>query len=236
MSAGRFPDPWPSRQPSWPPPPWIMSGTVLTAWFDLPREQVARLISPSLLPSAGTLGPSRLRFYELDYHAESDPTPDAERRHSARPSSVCQPPTRATVGEISASHMERLRHLHALGTRRVRLADSPRARPPQRRDLGRRHPPERDGGTASSRASGRKPRAITVDAIERRPSRANGPRHGSRRVSCSSRSRNAASFSSSGRYLPQTPATASRVRGNAELAFREPHPLAGLGRRTIASR
>ena len=101
MSTGRFPDPWPSRQPNWPPPPWIMSGTVLTAWFDLPREQVARLISSSLLPSSGTLGPSRLRFYELDYHAESDTTPDAGG--SFREAVVGLPAAyQSTVGEISA--------------------------------------------------------------------------------------------------------------------------------------
>jgi Acetoacetate decarboxylase (ADC) len=68
--AGRFPDPWPSVQPSWPAAPWRMSGTVVTAWFDLPHDALTSLISPSLVPDADDVRPSRLRFYDVDFHSD----------------------------------------------------------------------------------------------------------------------------------------------------------------------
>ena len=63
-------DPWPSMQPSWPAAPWIMTGTVLTAWFRLPRTALEGLMSPSLIPETAEIGPSRLRFYNVDFHSD----------------------------------------------------------------------------------------------------------------------------------------------------------------------
>jgi len=105
MSAQRrFADPWPSRQPNWPAAPWLMAGTVLTAWFQLPREQIEALISRSLVPESGELGPSRLRFYELDYYPDG-PDADAHTGGRFREAVVAFPATfNGTVGEISA-HM-----------------------------------------------------------------------------------------------------------------------------------
>ena len=74
--GNRYIDPWPSMQPSWPAAPWIMTGTVLTAWFQLPREVLEGLISPSLIPQTSEIGQSRLRFYDVDFHSDD---PDARQ-------------------------------------------------------------------------------------------------------------------------------------------------------------
>lgn len=64
----RWRDPWPSVQPDWHDPPWIMSGRAATAWFDLPWELVLRMLSPDLLPAEARSLHSRLRFYDLSFH------------------------------------------------------------------------------------------------------------------------------------------------------------------------
>ena len=63
-----FRDPWPSAQGTWAYPPWRLSGRVLTAWFALPRETVARMLSPDLMAEGDELR-VRLRFYDLAYAA-----------------------------------------------------------------------------------------------------------------------------------------------------------------------
>lgn len=61
--------PWLSAQPSWPRPPWVLSGRVLTAWCELPRELISDAMSPDLLPPGGPSLRTRVRFYDLEYEA-----------------------------------------------------------------------------------------------------------------------------------------------------------------------
>jgi hypothetical protein len=95
-------DPWPSLQPSWPAAPWVMTGRVLTAWYQLSHQALRELISPSLLPDSNEPGLARLRFYDVAFHSEdSDPrqTPDGHFREAviAFPAAY-----KGQVGEISA--------------------------------------------------------------------------------------------------------------------------------------
>jgi len=62
-------DPWPSPQPSWQDPPWMMTGRVLTAWFDAPWEVLDASMSPDLWPKQAPSVRIRLRFYELRFRA-----------------------------------------------------------------------------------------------------------------------------------------------------------------------
>ncbi len=71
-SESRWLDPWPSPQVAFADSPWTMIGRVLTAWFDLPFDVAARVLSPSLHGSelrtrAGQGVPARLRFYDVAY-------------------------------------------------------------------------------------------------------------------------------------------------------------------------
>ena len=70
-------DPWPSLQPDWHDPPWLMRGRAVTAWFEAPWEIVERTLSPDLLPVPASTVPGRLRFYDLTF--------EAVRPHTARP-------------------------------------------------------------------------------------------------------------------------------------------------------
>ena len=52
--------------------PWIMTGRVVTAWFDLPFSVAERVLSPSLhgrelRERRGAGVPSRVRFYDVTY-------------------------------------------------------------------------------------------------------------------------------------------------------------------------
>ena len=40
-----FPHPWPAPQHLWADPPWILSGTSITAWFEVDADVVANLVS-----------------------------------------------------------------------------------------------------------------------------------------------------------------------------------------------
>ena len=100
----RFPDPWPSRQPSWPPAPWLMTGAVLTAWFGLPRDRLTGLMSPCLLPSNDDRRPSRLRFYDVDFLPDADPRHDAQGGHFREAVVGFPAQFETTMGELSA-HM-----------------------------------------------------------------------------------------------------------------------------------
>lgn len=63
-----FSNPWPAPHALWADPPWILSGTAITAWFETDASAVAELLSPSFIPAQGELGtPTRLRFYDIDY-------------------------------------------------------------------------------------------------------------------------------------------------------------------------
>jgi Acetoacetate decarboxylase (ADC) len=62
-------DPWPSAQPSWCDPPWVMRGRVVTGWFDLPWAVVEAVLSPDLAPPRARFVRSRLRFYDLTFEA-----------------------------------------------------------------------------------------------------------------------------------------------------------------------
>jgi hypothetical protein len=74
-------DPWPSLQPDWHDPPWLMSGRAVTAWFDAPWELVERAMSPDLLPEKASTVRGRLRFYDLAFEAIN---PDPARPIAAR--------------------------------------------------------------------------------------------------------------------------------------------------------
>jgi hypothetical protein len=72
----QFIDPWPSRQPGCPATPWIMSGSVVTAWFDLPYGELLEQLSPTLMPNAERVGPSRVRFYDIEYRSADPNSPN----------------------------------------------------------------------------------------------------------------------------------------------------------------
>ena len=63
-----FRDPWPTGQPTWGYPPWRLSGRVVTAWFELPRAAIARMLSPDLMTDGDSMR-VRLRFYDLEFAA-----------------------------------------------------------------------------------------------------------------------------------------------------------------------
>jgi len=46
-----------------------MSGRAATAWFELPWELATELVSPDLLPEKAPTLRSRVRFYDLEFHA-----------------------------------------------------------------------------------------------------------------------------------------------------------------------
>lgn len=62
-------DPWPSPEPAWYDPPWLMRGRSATAWFQAPWEVVEQVMSPDLLPEAAPTVRARLRFYDLEFEA-----------------------------------------------------------------------------------------------------------------------------------------------------------------------
>ena len=70
-AASTWRDPWPSRQPSWQDPPWVLSGRVVTGWFDAPWAMVEASISPDLLPAPSRTVRTRLRFYDLQFEASA---------------------------------------------------------------------------------------------------------------------------------------------------------------------
>src|SRR5579859_4015169 len=75
-------DPWPSLQPDWIDPPWLMKGRAVTAWFDAPWELVEGAMSPDLLPPPTPTVRGRLRFYDLEFTAaEPDPSRPTSATH-----------------------------------------------------------------------------------------------------------------------------------------------------------
>jgi hypothetical protein len=62
-------DPWPSAQPSWSDPPWLVSGRSVTAWFDILWENLEQVMSRDLLPEPASSVRCRLRFYDLRFRA-----------------------------------------------------------------------------------------------------------------------------------------------------------------------
>lgn len=64
----KFPHPWPAPQQLWADPPWILSGTSVTAWFEVDSKVVANLVSPSFQSLCGKEGVfTRLRFYDINF-------------------------------------------------------------------------------------------------------------------------------------------------------------------------
>jgi hypothetical protein len=61
--------PWPSPHPAWQDPPWLLAGRVITAWFMVPWEVAKRAMSPDLMPDPANEVRIRLRFYELTFEA-----------------------------------------------------------------------------------------------------------------------------------------------------------------------
>ena len=76
----RFLDPWPSPESMWADPPWIMSGSSVTAWFGTDADAVRNLLSPSFVPLEGVDGvPTRLRFYDIKFEPR-DGSPQEKAR------------------------------------------------------------------------------------------------------------------------------------------------------------
>lgn len=70
-----FNNPWPAPSQVWNDPPWILSGRCLTAWFETDFNIVKSIISPSFTPRVGASGViTRVRFYDVDFRPEKDPT------------------------------------------------------------------------------------------------------------------------------------------------------------------
>lgn len=64
----KFPHPWPAPQHLWADPPWILSGTSVTAWFEVSPKVVAGLVSPAFQSISGNKGViTRLRFYNINF-------------------------------------------------------------------------------------------------------------------------------------------------------------------------
>ena len=57
---------WPSGQGAWPPPPWRMTGRMLTGYFEMPWNVLEQVVAKDLLPEYAAAVPSRLRFYRLE--------------------------------------------------------------------------------------------------------------------------------------------------------------------------
>lgn len=63
-----FPHPWPAPQHLWADPPWILSGTSITAWFEVDADIVSKLVSPAFKSVSGDKGViTRLRFYDINF-------------------------------------------------------------------------------------------------------------------------------------------------------------------------
>ena len=67
VGVSRRRDPWPSLQPAWHDPPWLLAGRVATAWFRVPWRSLASVMSPDLLPERADSVRTRLRFYDLSF-------------------------------------------------------------------------------------------------------------------------------------------------------------------------
>jgi len=76
-----FSSPWPAPEALWADPPWILSGTAITAWFETDTSAVVEELSPAFVPMRGERGtPTRLRFYEINYEPRDG---DAKARASS---------------------------------------------------------------------------------------------------------------------------------------------------------
>jgi len=60
-------NPWPSPQTPYLDPPWLMRGRAVTAWFDVPWDAVASVMSPDLMPAPAPTVRGRLRFYDMRF-------------------------------------------------------------------------------------------------------------------------------------------------------------------------
>jgi hypothetical protein len=67
--------PWPAPQSLWADPPWILSGTSLTAWFESDSRVVESLVSSNFKSELGETGVvTRLRFYDINFEPrDGDP-------------------------------------------------------------------------------------------------------------------------------------------------------------------
>jgi hypothetical protein len=75
-----FPNPWPAPQHLWADPPWVLSGTSITAWFEVDAKAVANLVSPAFKSLTGDTGViTRLRFYDIKFEPR-DGTPEFKKK------------------------------------------------------------------------------------------------------------------------------------------------------------
>jgi hypothetical protein len=73
-NRAQWSDPWPSGQPTWSDPPWVLRGRVLTAWFRAPWEALESSLSPELRPPKTDQVRIRCRFYDLSFEAVGLPS------------------------------------------------------------------------------------------------------------------------------------------------------------------
>lgn len=79
-----FADPWPAPQHLWADPPWILSGTSITAWFETDLVTVEKLVSPSFKCAIGDKGViTRLRFYDIAFEPR-DGSAEFKKKMSGR--------------------------------------------------------------------------------------------------------------------------------------------------------
>jgi len=77
-----FPNPWPAPQHLWADPPWILSGTSITAWFEVDKKAVVNLVSPAFKSLTGDAGViTRLRYYDIKFEPR-DGTPEFKKKFS----------------------------------------------------------------------------------------------------------------------------------------------------------
>lgn len=77
-----FTNPWPAPQHLWADPPWILSGTSITAWFEVDAKAVANVVSPAFKSLSGETGViTRLRYYDIKFEPR-DGTPKFKKKFS----------------------------------------------------------------------------------------------------------------------------------------------------------
>lgn len=102
--ASTWRDPWPSGQPYWQDPPWVLEGRVITGWFDAPWALIEASVSPDLRSNPSPTARTRLRFYDLRFQATApSPRQLAPATGSFRESSLgFAAKAHGVEGEISA--------------------------------------------------------------------------------------------------------------------------------------
>lgn len=96
-------DPWPLSHGAYPDPPWIMRGSRVTAWIDIPTSVAVRALSPNLRPSSLGHLRARLRFYDVEFEGRERSGVSGPRSGVFREAVIGVPAVaNQIVGEVSA--------------------------------------------------------------------------------------------------------------------------------------